>query len=242
MGQNPHEIFLSVVIPAYNEEERISQTLEHMISFLKRQGYRSEIIVVDDGSTDQTSVAASQQLKDFSHRILRNSPHQGKGAAVKRGMLAAVGEYLLFSDADMSTPIEEVGRFIDLLKKGNYDCVIGSRALPESQLEVRQGLFRETIGKIFNFLARRLSFQGISDSQCGFKCFKREAAHDLFGRQRLKGFSFDAEILYLAQRRGYRILEAPVIWRNSAKSRVQILSDPFRMFFDLLRIRRLHRS
>ncbi len=242
MNQDPNGVFLSVVIPAYNEQERIGRTLEAMIAFLKRQPYRSEILVVDDGSTDATLETASGKLQDFPHRIFKNSTNQGKGAAVKKGMLAAAGEYVLFSDADMSTPIEEVRRFIELLEKENYDCVIGSRALPQSQVEIRQGLLRENIGRIFNFFARGLSFQGISDSQCGFKCFKRDTARDLFSRQRLKGFSFDAEILYLAQRRGYRILEAPVIWRNSAQSRVRILSDPFNMFLDLLRIRWLHRS
>jgi dolichyl-phosphate beta-glucosyltransferase len=236
------EIYLSVVIPAYNEEARLGKTLHYMIRFLQDQPYASEIIIADDGSKDRTVEIAKERLAHFPHKILTVDKNRGKGNAVKRGMLSAVGRFILFSDADMSTPIDEVERFALILEKGSYDCVIGSRALPDSKLEVRQNAFRESIGKIFNRIAQALTFKGISDSQCGFKCFKREVAHDLFGRQKLDGFSFDAEILYLAQKRGYKICESPVIWRNDTQSRVQLLSDPLHMFLDLMRIRWLHRS
>jgi dolichyl-phosphate beta-glucosyltransferase len=231
---------LSVVVPAYNEEKRIGHTLGHMVHFLKSQPYTSEIIVVDDGSQDQTVSLSRQKLAQFPHKVIENAVNRGKGSAVKQGMLAATGDYILFSDADMSTPIEEINRFFPLFLEG-FDCVIGSRALKDSKLEIRQNALREFIGRVFNRLARLLSFRGISDSQCGFKCFTRKAAHDLFQRQKLDGFSFDAEILFLAQKHGYKICEQAVLWKNDAQSRVQILRDPLLMFRDLLKIRWLHR-
>ena len=176
---------------------------------------------------------------DFPHKILTTPRNRGKGYAVRQGMLAATGQYILFTDADLSTPITEVSRFLDYLRI-DCDVAIGSRALPDSQIEIHQGFLRETMGKVFNLIAQRWAFKGVRDSQCGFKCFRREAAHKLFGEQKLDGFSFDVEIVYLAQKRGYRVLELPVIWRNSAQSRVQVLSDPLRMFRDVLKIRRLH--
>lgn len=233
---------LSVVIPAYNEEARLGNTLDAVMQFLKSQSYPSEIIVVDDGSRDNTVNLAAQKLQGFPSSVVQYGANRGKGYAVKQGMMKAEGEFILFSDADMSTPIEEASRFLDLLKNQGYDVVIGSRALEDSDVQIRQNIFRQAIGVIFNRLARLLSFRGIHDSQCGFKCFRRDAAKDLFGRQKLDGFSFDAEILYLAQTRGYKIFEAPVIWRNSAQTRVQLLTDPLNMFLDLLRIRWLHRG
>ncbi|HOW88524.1 MAG TPA: glycosyltransferase family 2 protein [Candidatus Omnitrophota bacterium] len=232
-------IYLSVVIPAYNEAERLPQTLDSILGFLKQQSYDSEIVVSDDGSSDQTVQVAEEKLRDFPHQILKTPRNRGKGHAVRQGMLAAKGEYVLFTDADLSTPISEVLRFIAHLLK-DQDVVIGSRALPESQVEIHQNFLRETMGKIFNRIARLWAFQGVHDSQCGFKCFRKGVAHDLFSAQKLDGFSFDVEIIYLAQKRGYRILELPVVWRNSPKSRVQVLRDPFLMFRDVLRIRKLH--
>jgi dolichyl-phosphate beta-glucosyltransferase len=235
------EIYLSVVIPAYNEELRIGRTLEKITVFLRKQPYASEIILSDDGCKDRTVDAASAGLIGFpSHQILRNARNRGKGAVVKDGMLAGKGKYLLFTDADLSTPIEEVTGFLKTLSQEGYDIVIGSRGLGQSRVEIRQNILRQSMGKIFNCMARLLSFRGIKDSQCGFKCFSREAAQNLFKRQKIQTFSFDVEIIYLAQRLGYRILEAPVIWRNSPNSRVHILRDSALMFLDLLRIRWLH--
>jgi dolichyl-phosphate beta-glucosyltransferase len=232
----PH---LSVVIPAYNEEKRLPQTLAVVLDFLKKQSYASEIIVSDDGSQDRTVALAEGSLKGFSHQILIASQHRGKGHAVRQGMLAAHGARILFTDADLSTPIEEVTKFLSCLEK-DQDVVIGSRALPDSKVEIHQNFFREAMGKAFNFIARMWTFKGIHDSQCGFKCFRREAARRLFSLQKLDGFSFDVEIVFLAQKLGLRLLELPVIWRNSAQSRVQVLRDPLLMFWDVLRIRRLH--
>jgi dolichyl-phosphate beta-glucosyltransferase len=232
----PH---LSVVIPAFNEEKRLPQTLMAVMDFLKRQPYASEIIVSDDGSQDRTVALAKELLKTFPSQILVTPQNRGKGNAVRQGMLAATGAYVLFTDADLSTPIEEVSRFLVHLEK-NQDIVIGSRALRASQVEVRQNFLRETMGKVFNLLAQAWAFKGVHDSQCGFKCFRREAAQKLFSLQKLDGFSFDVEIVYLAQKLGYRLLELPVIWRNSAQSRVQVFRDPLMMFWDVLRIRSLH--
>lgn len=231
--------YLSVIIPAYNEEERLPQSLATVLDFLKKQTYASEIIVSDDGSRDRTVTLAAESLKGFPHQILVASQNRGKGHAVRQGMLAAQGERILFTDADLSTPIEEVTRFLSHLEK-DQDIVIGSRALPGSQVEIHQDFLRETMGKIFNLIAQLCAFKGVHDSQCGFKCFRREAARKLFGFQKLDGFSFDVEIVYLAQKLGFRLLELPVIWRNSAQSRVQVLRDPLLMFWDVLRIRRLH--
>jgi dolichyl-phosphate beta-glucosyltransferase len=232
-------MYLSVVIPAYNEEKRLPQSLKTVLDFLKKQSYRSEIIVSDDGSQDRTVALAKDLLKDFPHQVLVTPQNRGKGHAVRQGVLAATGDYVLFTDADLSTPIEEVVKFLARLEK-DQDVVIGSRALPGSQVEIHQNFLRETMGKVFNLIAQLWTFKGVHDSQCGFKCFRREAAQKLFKLQKLDGFSFDVEIVYLAQKLGLRLLELPVIWRNSAQSRVQVLRDPLMMFWDVLRIRRLH--
>ena len=231
--------YLSVVIPAYNEEKRLSQSLAAVMDFLKKQPYGSEIIVSDDGSQDRTVALAKELLKEFPHQVLVTPQNRGKGHAVRQGMLAATGAYVLFTDADLSTPIEEVTRFLARLEK-DQDVVIGSRALPDSQVKIHQNFLRETMGKVFNLIAQRWAFKGIHDSQCGFKCFRREAVQKLFSLQKLDGFSFDVEIVYLAQKFGLRLLELPVIWRNSVQSRVQVLRDPLVMFWDVLRIRSLH--
>jgi len=232
-------LYLSVVIPAYNEEKRLPQSLTAVIDFLKKQPYGSEVIISDDGSQDRTVALAMELLKEFPHQILATPQNRGKGHAVRQGMLAATGEYVLFTDADLSTPIEEVAKFLVHLEK-DQDVVIGSRALPSSQVEIHQNFLRETMGKVFNLIAQLWAFRGVHDSQCGFKCFRKEAAQKLFSLQKLDGFSFDVEIVYLTQKLGLRLLELPVIWRNSAQSRVQVLRDPLMMFWDVLRIRSLH--
>jgi dolichyl-phosphate beta-glucosyltransferase len=236
-----NDMKLSVIIPAYNEEQRIGDSLERIVCFLKTQPYESEVIVVSDGSHDRTVEISRETLKGFRHRILEMLVNKGKGNAVRWGMLAGKGRYLLFTDADLSTPIEEIDRFMKYLEEG-YDAVIGSRDVASSRVERHQNFLREEMGKAFNLLARIFAFRGIHDSQCGFKCFRREAAQFLFENQKIRGFGFDAEILYLAQKRGYRILETGVTWRNSPKSRVSIWRDPFMMFFDLIRIRWMHRK
>lgn len=239
MAQMP--VHLSVIIPAYNEEKRLPESLQKIRAFLSRQPYASEVLVVDDGSKDKTCETAEAALRGFPHRVLKNPGNRGKGYSVRHGMMEAAGEYLLFSDADLSTPIEEVQKFLPALEK-EYDVVIGSRAMDQSKIKVRQNFIREGMGKTFNFLARLLTFRGIKDSQCGFKAFRRAAGRDLFSRQTLDGFGFDVEIVYLAQKLGYKLLEAPVVWLNSPQSKVRLLSDPLDMFADLVRIRWKHRG
>lgn len=230
---------LSIVIPMYNEANRIGPTLEQVLLFLKSKAYSWELIVVDDGSSDESVAVAEKFLHDVSAKILKNGRNRGKGYSVKNGVLNSTGQYVIFSDADLSTPIDETDGFIKALKE--YDIVIGSRALKGSKIDIRQTPMRELMGKIFNKIARFFTFRDISDSQCGFKGFRREAALDLFNRQKVEGFSFDVEILYLAQKSGYKILERPVRWHHVDQSRVKLLSDSLKMFLDILKIKWLHR-
>ncbi len=228
---------LSIVLPAYNEEKRIPGSLQKMIYYLNNSNYLYEIIVVDDGSTDHTlevATAAAAACKNF--KIIQNKTNRGKGYAVKTGVLQSKGEIILFSDTDLSTPIEELPKLLKYLQEG-YDIAIGSRALPESEVRLHQARGREGMGRIFNFLVQALVIEGIQDTQCGFKCFKRQAAEAIFQKQRLNGFSFDVEILYLARKLGYRIAEVPVVWSNSKETKVSILRDPLYMLMDLLKIR-----
>ena len=232
----------SVIIPAYNEENRIGQTLRNVNAYVLARSMECELIVVDDGSTDGTAEVVTQEFKAMSAmstRLLMNGGNRGKGFSVRRGMLESGGDCLLFTDADLSTPIEDFDKLKAALDEG-YDVAIGSRAVDDSCVEIHQNFVRETMGKIFNRIARVFTFRDISDSQCGFKAFKRAAAYDLFGSSRIDGFSFDAEILFLAQQRGYKVKEVPVTWRNSPASKVAILSDPVKMFWELFLIRILH--
>ncbi|MCX7624652.1 MAG: glycosyltransferase family 2 protein [Candidatus Sumerlaeaceae bacterium] len=228
---------LSLIIPAYNEEERLRASLPNVLEYLSSQPYAWEIIVVDDGSRDATSAVVERIAEGRKNiRVLRNEPNRGKGYSIRRGMLEARGEYRLFSDADFSTPIEEVEKFWKAADEG-YEVVIGSRGLRESELVVRQNIVRETMGRIFNFIVRTLLIPGIHDTQCGFKMFSARAAEAVFPQQTLDGFSFDVEILYLALREGFKVREVPIRWINSPATKVSPLRDATRMFFDVLRIR-----
>jgi dolichyl-phosphate beta-glucosyltransferase len=241
-SQREEKFFLSVIIPAYNEETRVEQTLSKIRYYLSQKDYSSEIIVVDDGSCDETAGRAAEALKGMEHaRVLSRSQNFGKGYSVKEGILQAKGKLILFSDADLSTPIEELDKFLPWIDRG-FDVVIGSRALPESDIQVHQSFFRELLGKMFNVLVQILVMRGIKDTQCGFKLFRREAALDVFPRVKIKKFSFDVEALYLCRKLGYRIQQVPVVWRNSPQSRVRIFSSSLKMFLDLWRIRLSHRG
>jgi glycosyltransferase involved in cell wall biosynthesis len=225
---------LSVVIPAYNEAARLPATLARVRSHLEARGELFEIVVADDGSRDGTERVALAAGAPFV-RVLRSPTNRGKGHAVRRGMLAATGVRRLMSDADLSTPIEELSRLEAELDAG-YDVAIGSRALPGATIEVHQPRYREGMGRLFNWCVRRLLLPRLHDTQCGFKLFSAVAAETAFSRARLDGFCFDVEALFLAERAGYRIAERPVVWRNDAASRVTLVRGGL-AFADLLRIR-----
>jgi dolichyl-phosphate beta-glucosyltransferase len=230
------EIMISVVIPAYNEAKRLPKAVEKIRTYLAKRPYRSEIIVVDDGSTDQTT----NNLPD-NIRVIHNKENQGKGFSVRKGVMAAHGDYIFFSDADLSTPIRELDRLLAPLQK-DADIAIGSRAIKGAKITEHQPYARQLMGRFFNLMVRTMLIRGLKDTQCGFKGFRKEVARSLFNRQKTKGFSFDVEILYLAQKAGLKIEEIPVSWRNSINTKVNVFRDPLLMFIDLLRIRSLHRK
>jgi dolichyl-phosphate beta-glucosyltransferase len=235
-GQEHHGPYLSVVIPAFNEEERIGSTLKQVCEYLSRQSYTWEIVLVDDGSKDQTVAVARTIMTGQPLRIVTHERNQGKGAAIKHGIVAAQGELRLFSDADLSTPIDELSRLLQPLGEG-YDIAIGSRGLKESRLERRQAWYRELMGRVFNLLVRLLVLGGIKDTQCGFKLFTAQAAQALFPLQTMQGYAFDVEILLRARQKGYKIKEVPVRWINSPASKIHPLLDSARMLLDLVKLR-----
>ncbi len=238
--------YLSIVIPAYNEARRLPRTLERILAFLDAQDYNAEIIVVDDGSTDGTADVARSFDQDRGRITVIENPHYGKGATVRRGMLAARGEIVMFTDADLSTPIEELQKLLPWFERG-YDVVIGSRE-GQGARRYDEPFHRHLMGRVFNTLVRALAVRGIQDTQCGFKAFRREVAHDLFRRMRLYTgdghvvansmvTAFDVEILYLAQKRGYRIKEVPVEWYYSNETKVNPIKDSWRNLRDVLTVR-----
>ena len=231
MTKRDNRPFLSIVIPCYNEETRLPPTLVRMQAYLAEQSYSSEIIVVDNASADRT-----QEVARAAGVEVIEEHRRGKGAAVRTGMLAARGEYVLFSDADLSTPIEEVEKLLAALRGGAI-VAVGSRALPESNITVHQPWYRELVGRLGNLLVRLLAVHGLADTQCGFKLFPREIAQRLFGAQRMTGIAFDMEVLFLAQRGKLKIAEVPVTWVDSPDSRISRVRDGLDALKDLLRIR-----
>jgi dolichyl-phosphate beta-glucosyltransferase len=221
---------LSVVIPAYNEAERLPRSLARIVEFLRGWGGSYEVVVVDDGSTDGTAARVAE-----SALVIRHDENRGKGHAVRTGMLRARGRRRLMTDADLSTPIEELPRLMARMDEG-FGVVIASRAMEASRIEVRQPWYREGMGRLFNVFVRLIALPGLKDTQCGFKLFTAEAAAEAFGPARLDGFSFDVETLFIAKKRGHRIAEVPVVWRNDAATRVGLWRG-FIAFADLLRIR-----
>jgi dolichyl-phosphate beta-glucosyltransferase len=236
-----NDLFLSIVIPAYNEEQRIGSTLERILHYLKPRGRPFELVVVDDGSGDRTADIAREfgtnEDAGWSLRLLPNDGNRGKGYSVRRGMLEAQGAYALLTDADLSSPIEEIAKLEKEVVDGSCDIAFGSRDLKESDIQVRQSWFRETSGKIFNRLVRLSTGLPYADTQCGFKLFKMSSCRDLFRKQTIEGLSFDVEILYMARKWGLTLKEVPVVWRHSEGSRVRFAPDAFQMAWDLLRIR-----
>jgi dolichyl-phosphate beta-glucosyltransferase len=231
------DVEITIVIPAYNEQVRIGLTLVRTLEYLQARHPRFELLVVDDGSRDGTiQVVEEIAARDPRVRTLRQPQNRGKGAAVRRGVLEARGRHILFMDADLATPVEELDTLFVWTNRG-YEVVIGSRGLPDSDIRERQPRARELMGRVFNLLVRSVLLGGFKDTQCGFKLFERSAARDLFSRQKLDGFAFDVEVLLLAKERGYRIAEVPVVWYHAPNSKVAPVVDSTRMLGDLLRLR-----
>lgn len=242
---------LSVVIPAFNEAGRIVRTLDATLRFFEERGDAVEVLVVDDGSTDNTADMVTRWAKErgVESRVkaLRYERNRGKGGAVRYGILRAEGDHVLFMDADLATPIEEIVKLEAAIRDGGVDYAIGSRPLRESQLLVRQPWYREMLGRGFNTAVQALATPGIHDTQCGFKLLTRDAARAIFSRARLDGFSFDVEALVLARRLGFQIAEVPVRWAHQEgaaafASKAAYLRHGLRMLADLFQIRWMHRG
>jgi len=228
---------LSIIIPSYNEEARLPGTLQRIAEYLPTLKLRTEVLVVDDGSTDRTAaVAESFHGKLTGLRVLSNGTNRGKGYSVRHGMLEAQGDMVLFTDADLSAPIEEAEKLLRPLNNG-YDVAIGSRAMDRSLISTRQSIFRETAGIIFNKIVRMVLRLPFVDTQCGFKAFRRERCRIIFEQQRIEGFGFDPELLYLARHYGLRAIEIPVRWGHSEATKVNMLGDSLKMFGDIFTIR-----
>ena len=234
---NAPSVDLSIVIPSYNEELRLPATLERIAEYLPTLGLRTEVLVVDDGSRDRTAaVAESFRQKLSGLRVLANETNRGKGYSVRHGMLEACGDMVLFTDADLSAPIEESDKLIGALKNG-YDVAIGSRAMDRSLISTHESLFREFAGIVFNKIVRIILRLPFVDTQCGFKAFKRERCTIIFEQQRIEGFGFDPELLYLARHHGLRSIEIPVRWGHSPATKVSMMRDSLKMFVDIFAIR-----
>ena len=230
-------IALSVVIPAYNEAARLPATLRDLRAFLDRDGRRAEVIVVDDGSTDDTSqVVRRCEAEDNRIRLIRLPQNRGKGYAVRTGVVNAAGRLVLFADADGATPFDELTRLESQLSTGAR-VAIGSRAIPNRTTRVEARLYRRIAGRMFHAVVRLYAIRGFVDTQCGFKLFDAPVAHDLFSRMRMTGYSFDVEVLLMALRAGYKVAEVPVNWVHQPGSKVRVVRDGLRMAIDVLRIR-----
>jgi dolichyl-phosphate beta-glucosyltransferase len=235
-GETP--IDLSVVVPAYNEAAAIGATVGTIASYLARQPFTSEIVVVDDGSTDGTDAVLRTLSADVPGvRVLRHASNQGKGSSVRSGMLDARGRFVFFMDADLSVPIDELGGAFAALSQGDAAILIGSRKIAGARIERRQPLLREYLGHGFTYLARLLLWPSIVDFTCGFKGFRRVEARRLFSMQTSTDWAFDAEVLYLARLLGLRVVQHPVRWSHRSNSRVRFPGDIWRSFVSLLRIR-----
>ena len=229
----------SIIIPCYNEEARIGQTLQLTLNYLAANAAESELIVVNDGSTDATGAVARERLQSahVATRLLENFPNRGKGAAVRAGLLAARTAIGLFSDADLSTPLNETPKLINPIANDEVDIAFGSRALDRSLIGVHQPWRREQAGRVFNFLVRLATGLPFWDTQCGFKAFRLEAARPILKGAQTEGFAFDVELLYLAYRAGLRIREVPVRWNHAEGSKVSFFRDSLRMLREVITLR-----
>jgi dolichyl-phosphate beta-glucosyltransferase len=234
-GQKP-PLFLSIVIPAYNEEARLSNTLPQVAEFVEAQDYRAEVIVIDDGSTDRTAAIVEEMAAQYPCVRLIRAAHGGKGHAVKIGMLQVQSEYAFLCDADLAMPITELPKFLPPRQNG-YQIAIGSRE-GKGAVRYNEPGYRHLMGRVFNWLVKIMAVPGFEDTQCGFKCFHCSTTRDLFSLQTINGFGFDVEVLYIAQKRDYKIVEVPIQWYYQSESKVHPIKDTIRMVKDMLTVRR----
>ncbi len=233
---------ISIVIPAYNEAERIRPTIETIHDYFSKKTQSFDIIVINDGSRDNTANIVLDLAKMIRKvTLLDSSINQGKGSSARKGMIHATHDLILLTDADLSTPIDEFEKLVPWMRKG-YDIVIGSRGMKESEIILRQPWHRRMMGKAFNFLVRTLIVNDFRDTQCGFKLFRHGVAARIFRASKINGFAFDVEVLFIAKKMGYKTKEVPVRWIDSPRSRVNPLRDPVKMLLDLLRVKFLHIS
>ncbi len=231
----------SIVIPAYNESERIAGPLSAVLEFVSTNGINAEVIVVDDGSTDDTAKVAESvfaTMPDIATRVIRYDENRGKGYAVKTGLVAAEGDIALFTDADLSTPIDEMSKLIDPIRSGTFDVTFGSRALDRSLIGTHQPWLREQGGKVMNLIIRVMSGLPFYDTQCGFKAFNMLKFRPLLDVMTIDRFGFDIEFLFVANYHGLHLAEIPVRWNDVAGSKVSVLRDTRRMISELMQIRR----
>jgi len=234
MTSDPIE--LSIVIPSYNEEKRLPATLERIASYIKGSGRKTEVIVVDDGSTDRTAEVPKDYAGKIENlRVVANGRNRGKGYSVKHGMMEAQGKIVLFTDADLSAPIEEADKLLP--KMDEYDLAIGSRAVNRALIEVHESAFREFAGIVFNRIVRIILRLPFVDTQCGFKAFRRERCKILFEQQTIERFGFDPELLYLARHHGLKTIEVAVRWAHSPATKINMWRDSLQMFLDVVVIR-----
>jgi len=226
---------LSIIIPAYNEEKRLPTSLKQIVEFVDRQDYGIEVILVNNNSRDRTREIAHEFARTHDYLHVLDEPRQGKGAAVKAGMQAGEGEYLFICDADLSMPIAEVSKFLPPEREG-YAVAIASREVDGAR-RVDEPEYRHIMGRVFNFIVRVLAIPKIQDTQCGFKCFRRDVAKDVFRFQTIDGWAFDVEVLFIARKRGYDLIEVPITWYYMPQSRVNPIKDSINMVIEVLRVR-----
>ncbi|MGI8812883.1 MAG: dolichyl-phosphate beta-glucosyltransferase [Pyrinomonadaceae bacterium] len=232
---------VSIIVPAFDEQERLGGSIAEILSYVADSGIAAELIVVDDGSHDRTKQVAETAFSDFPNadaRVIRYEQNRGKGFAVRTGLLAAVADFALFSDADLSTPIAEMNKLLDPIERDEDDVTFGSRALDRTLIGTHQPWRREQGGKVFNLIVRTLTGLPFWDTQCGFKAFNLKKFRPLLEVMQIDKFGFDVEFLYVAQRSGLRLREVPVIWNNDERSKVSVIRDSLRMFDEVRQIRR----
>lgn len=230
------EILLSIILPAYNEEERLPECMEKVAQFVADQKFPVEVLIIENGSRDKTFDLAKKYAEKYSWLRVFKEDKPGKGRAVRRGMLESSGQYRFFADVDFSMPIEEISHFLPPFLSG-YDIAIGSRE-GKGAIRYNEPAFRHITGRVFNWVVRTIAVHGVQDTQCGFKCFSAEAAGKLFSVQLIDGWAFDAEVLFIAQHYGYKILEVPVRWYYNDHSKINVFKDSWKMLKELLQIRK----